>query len=144
MDYDNEMVLEMTATSKNESFARVTVAAFIAQLDPTISDMTDIKTAVSEAVTNAIIHGYEDMPLKGKVKVKCGLKNDTVYIEISDTGSGIDDVKQAMTPLFTSKPDMERSGMGFTVMETFMDSVEVTSIPLEGTTVRMQKKIART
>ncbi|MDL2248954.1 anti-sigma F factor [Tyzzerella sp. OttesenSCG-928-J15] len=144
MDYDNEMTLEMTAASKNESFARVTVAAFASQLDPTIGDLTDIKTAVSEAVTNAIIHGYEDMPGRGTVKVKCGIKGDTVYIEISDTGAGIDDVSRAMTPLFTSKPEMERSGMGFTVMETFMDSIQVESTPMEGTTVRMRKKIART
>ena len=141
MVYDNEMILEMTATSKNESFARVTVAAFVSQLDPTVSDIADIKTAVSEAVTNAIIHGYGENPRHGSVKLKCAIQGNTVYIEVSDTGAGIEDIKQAMVPLYTSKPDLERSGMGFTVMETFMDSVEVISTPLEGTLVKMQKVI---
>ena len=142
MVYDNEMTLEMTSTSKNESFARVTVAAFAAQLDPTVSDITDIKTAVSEAVTNAIIHGYGEHPGSGVVKVKCGIKEDTIYIEVSDTGAGIEDISQAMTPMYTSKPNLERSGMGFTVMEAFMDDVQVTSTPFEGTTVRMSKTLA--
>ena len=141
MVYDNEMMLEITSTSKNESFARVTVASFAAQLDPTLNDITEIKTAVSEAVTNAIIHGYGENPKAGTVKLKCAIKDSTIYIEISDTGAGIEDVEQAMSPLYTSKPDLERSGMGFTVMEAFMDRVEVISKPFEGTTVRMEKTI---
>jgi len=143
MVYDNAMKLEMTGSSKNESFARVAVAAFVAQLDPTVSDITDIKTAVSEAVTNAIIHGYGENPGLGTVKLECAIQGDMVYIEVSDTGAGIEDIGQAMAPMYTSKPDMERSGMGFTVMETFMDQVEVISAPFEGTTVKMQKKLCR-
>jgi len=141
MKYDNEMTLEMKATSKNESFARVVASAFAAQLDPTISDITDIKTAVSEAVTNAIIHGYNEEPGKGVVTLKCGIADDIIYIEVTDCGLGIPDIKEAMTPLYTSAPDDERSGMGFTIMETFMDSIEVISEPGKGTTVRMSKKI---
>jgi len=143
MIFDNEMTLEMKATSKNESFARVVASAFAAQLDPTISDLTDIKTAVSEAVTNAIIHGYDEEPYRGSVILKCGIKDDTLYIDVSDKGRGILDVKEAMTPLYTSAPHDERSGMGFTIMETFMDSIEVVSEPGKGTTVRMSKKIAQ-
>ena len=143
MVYDNEMILEMTATSKNESFARVTVAAFAAQLDPTVSDITDIKTAVSEAVTNAIIHGYGESLNLGVVKLKCAVAGNAIYIEVSDTGAGIEDIEQAMAPLYTSKPNLERSGMGFTVMETFMDKVEVKSTPFEGTTVKMEKLLTR-
>ena len=142
MKYDNEMTLEMTATSKNESFARVAASAFAAQLDPTISDITDIKTAVSEAVTNAIIHGYGEDLQKGAVTLFCGISESTIYIEVSDKGRGIPDIKEAMTPLYTSAPDEERSGMGFTVMETFMDTVEVISESGCGTTVKMSKKIA--
>ena len=143
MVYDNEMILEMSALSKNESFARVAVAAFVAQLDPTVSDIADIKTAVSEAVTNAIIHGYGENPGHGSVKLKCRIQGDVVYIEISDAGAGIEDIEQALTPLYTSKPDLERSGMGFTVMDTFMDSLEVISTPFEGTTVRMKKALGK-
>lgn len=143
MEYDNEMILEMTAKSKNESFARVVAASFAASLDPTIAEITDIKTAVSEAVTNAIIHGYGENPQKGIVKLKCGIVKDTVYIEVIDFGSGISNIKEAMTPLYTSVPGDERSGMGFTIMETFMDSVEVSSEPNEGTIVRMHKKIGQ-
>jgi len=143
MIYDNEMTLEMKATSKNESFARVVASAFAAQLDPTISDLTDIKTAVSEAVTNAIIHGYNEEPYRGSVILKCGIKGDTLYIDVTDKGRGILDVKEAMTPLYTSAPQDERSGMGFTIMETFMDSIKVMSEPGKGTTVRLSKKIVQ-
>ena len=143
MEYDNEMTLEMKATSKNESFARVAASAFAAQLDPTISEITDIKTAVSEAVTNAIIHGYNEESYKGTVTLKCGITENAIYIEVIDQGRGIADIKEAMTPLYTSAPDDERSGMGFTIMETFMDSVQVISEPGKGTTVRMHKKIAK-
>ena len=142
MKYDNEMTLEMKATSKNESFARVAASAFAAQLDPTISDITDIKTAVSEAVTNAIIHGYGEDSQKGSVTLFCGITENTVYIEVTDKGRGIQNIEEAMTPLYTSAPDEERSGMGFTVMETFMDKVEVISEPGCGTKVRMSKQIA--
>ena len=142
MKYDNEMTLEMKATSKNESFARVAAAAFAAQLDPTISDITDIKTAVSEAVTNAIVHGYGEDPLKGAVTLFCGISENTIYIEVSDKGRGISDIKEAMTPLYTSAPGDERSGMGFTVMETFMDTLDVMSEPGRGTKVKMSKRIA--
>jgi len=143
MIYDNEMTLEMKATSKNESFARVAVSAFAAQLDPTISDISDIKTAVSEAVTNAIIHGYDEEPYLGVVTLKCGISDDTIYIEVIDKGRGIADIEEARTPLYTSAPQQERSGMGFTIMETFMDGVEVISAPGNGTCIRMKKRIVR-
>ncbi len=143
MEYDNEMQLIFSGKSENESFARMSVSAFAAQLDPTVSDLTDIKTAVSEAVTNAIIHGYGENSSEnvGQVYVHCGLKDKTIYIEVRDEGIGIENVQEAMTPLYTSKPDMERSGMGFTVMETFMDCVNVSSVKGEGTTICMTKKI---
>ena len=143
MNYDNEMTLEMKATSKNESFARVAASAFASQLDPTISEITDIKTAVSEAVTNAIIHGYSEGSSKGVVTLKCGIAGDVIYIEVIDSGRGIKDIEEAMTPLYTSAPDDERSGMGFTIMETFMDEVEVISEPGAGTRVRMCKRIVQ-
>lgn len=143
MRYDNEMTLEMSATSKNESFARVAAAAFAAQLDPTVSEISDIKTAVSEAVTNAIIHGYGENPAKGIVRLSCAVAGDTIYIEVADFGRGISDIEKAMTPLYSSIPGDERSGMGFTVMETFMDSIEVLSEPGEQTIVRMTKKIGQ-
>ena len=122
------------------AFARMAVAAFIMPLDPTISEITDIKTAVSEAVTNAIIHGYGNNSEKNVVLL-CSYENRSVYIEITDYGVGIEDIKQARTPLYTSAPELERSGLGFTVMETFMDSVDVLSEKGKGTTVRMAKKL---
>lgn len=133
----NEMKLEFLSKSSNESFARVVAASFVSQLDPTLEELADIKTAVSEAVTNAIIHGYENKT--GIVTMSCKLYSNSVEITISDHGKGIEDVNLARQPLFTSKPDMERSGMGFTVMESFMDKVEVVSAPGEGTTVTMYK-----
>ena len=141
MRYDNKMTLEMTATSKNESFSRVVAAAFAAQLDPTVAEISDIKTAVSEAVTNAIIHGYRDTPGEGVVRLSCCISENMLYIEITDFGQGITDLKKAMTPLYSSCPSGERSGMGFTVMETFMDSIEVVSEPGKQTTIRMTKEI---
>ena len=127
----------------NEGFARVAVAAFITPLDPTLEEVADIKTAVSEAVTNAIIHGYAgwsgDEP--GKVEVRCCLRGDVLHIEIEDKGRGIADVEQAMEPLFTTRPDMDRSGMGFAFMEAFMDDLDVTSEPGRGTLVKMEKKL---
>lgn len=137
--YENEMQLDFLSKSKNEAFARITVAAFAAQLDPTIEELADIKTAVSEAVTNCIIHGYEDR--EGIIKIRAKIFHDTIYIEISDTGKGIENIDKAREPLYTSKPNLERSGMGFTIMESFMDEVKVESILGLGTKVTMTKKI---
>ena len=138
--YDNEMKLEFLSKSNNEAFARITVAAFVSQLDPTIEELADIKTAVSEAVTNAIIHGYEDT--EGIVKVTAKIFANTVEIEISDTGKGIENVDLARKALYTTKANLERSGMGFTIMESFMDQLTVRSVPGRGTTVTMKKKLA--
>ncbi|MDI9476751.1 MAG: anti-sigma F factor [Bacillota bacterium] len=138
MKYKNYMKIEFDSRSQNEAFARVVVAAFASQLDPTIEEIADVKTAVSEAVTNAIIHGYEDS--MGLVTVICKINDNKLEIIVEDSGQGIDDIKQAREPLFTSKPELERSGMGFTVMETFMDEIEVYSEPKKGTTIKMVKK----
>ena len=136
---NNRMKLEILSKSDNESFARVVVSAFAAKLDPTIEEITDIKTAVSEAVTNSIIHGYNrDDEV---IHITCEIDENAVIIEVIDYGVGIKDVEKAMEPLFTSKPEMERSGMGFTVMESFMDEVEVRSIPGVETRVKMKKYI---
>ena len=139
MKVNNEMRLEFVSKSSNESFARVVVAAFASQLDPTVEELADIKTAVSEAVTNAIIHGYEDTV--GIVQINARIIGNTLEIEVLDHGKGIQDIEMAMQPLYTSRPEMERSGMGFTVMETFMDKLEVESGPGEGTKVKMIKEI---
>ncbi|HEY5585508.1 MAG TPA: anti-sigma F factor [Ruminiclostridium sp.] len=135
----NEMKLEFMSKSNNEAFGRVVAAVFASQLDPTVEELADIKTAVSEAVTNAIIHGYENNP--GTVKMQCKLYDGGIEIIISDEGKGIEDVELARQPLYTSKPEMERSGMGFTVMESFMDRLEIVSEPSKGTTVTMFKNI---
>lgn len=135
----NYMKLEFAALSQNESFARVAVAAFISQLDPDMEELTEIKTVVSEAVTNAIIHGYEGA--EGKVSVTGTIDGLTLEIVIEDYGNGIADIDQAREPLFTSKPELERSGMGFTIMENFMDEVEVTSELGKGTRVRLVKTL---
>ena len=137
MNFENEISVKMKAIPRNEAFSRVVVAAFVSQLNPSVSELTDIKTAVSEAVTNSIIHGYNGQG--GEIQLSCRIDNDVVTVEITDWGRGIDNIDQARTPLFTSKPEEERSGMGFTVMETFMDEVEVFSKP--GTVVKMTKKI---
>lgn len=139
--YENEMKLEFLSKSNNEAFARITVAAFASQLDPTIEELADIKTAVSEAVTNAIIHGYEDR--EGIVKVECRMYAGNIQIEISDTGKGIENIEMAREPLYTSKPNLERSGMGFTIMESFMDEVKIESILGLGTKVTMRKTIKK-
>lgn len=139
MPYDNEMKVQFCSKSQNESFARVVVAAFAAQLDPTVEEMADIKTAVSEAVTNAVIHGYDNKD--GVIYIHCMIAEDTIYVEVKDNGRGMDNVEQAREPLFTSKPELERSGMGFTVMETFMDSLEVESSIDGGTKVFMRKQL---
>ena len=137
--YDNEMKLEFLSKSNNEAFARISVAAFASQLDPTIEEMADIKTAVSEAVTNSIVHGYEG--INGIVKIVCRIFANCIEIEISDTGKGIENVEMARKPLYTSKPNLERSGMGFTIMESFMDKMKVESILGLGTKVTMSKII---
>ena len=135
--YDNMFKMEFISKSENESFARVAVSAFISQLDPTIEELTDVKTAVSEAVTNSIIHGYANE--EGLVKIETYLSGNEATIVIIDDGSGIGDVNEARQPLFTSRPDLERSGMGFTVMESFMDSLEVSSEKGKGTKITMKK-----
>ena len=135
----NKTRIEFSSHSVNESFARMTAAAFVSYLDPAVSDIADIKTAVSEAVTNAIIHGYEGTD--GIVTMEISVNERLVTFTVSDSGRGIEDVERAMTPLYTSKPDSERSGMGFTVMETFIDTLSVTSAPRRGTTVVMTKKL---
>ncbi len=154
--WKNEMSMEFDAVSLNESFARVAVAAFVAHLNPTLEEVADIKTAVSEAVTNAIIHGYDNVygyskhgdsqPAyliihPGKVWLRCCLEKDVLRIEVEDRGKGMDNVEQAMEPLYTTKPEYDRSGMGFAFMEAFMDELEVHSEPGRGTVVRMTKKL---
>ncbi len=138
----NEMNLEFSALSQNESFARVTVAAFIAQLDPTMDELTEIKTVVSEAVTNSIIHGYENAS-EGKVFISVRLEDGVVELVIRDEGIGIRDIEEARQPLYTSKPELERSGMGFTIMENFMDEVEVRSEAGFGTEIRLKKHLSK-
>ncbi|RKD26096.1 anti-sigma F factor [Caminicella sporogenes] len=133
------MKIEFLSKSQNEAFARVVVASFVSQLDPTIEELADIKTAVSEAVTNAIIHGYDNS--EEKVLLECNINGNTIEIIVEDYGRGIEDIELARQPLYTSKPELERSGMGFTVMETFMDKVIVESEKGKGTKVIMIKTI---
>ena len=140
MDYDNEIELVLSSNPKNEAVARVSVSSFIMELNPSMSELNDVRTAISEAVTNSIIHGYENK--KGRIYIKCAIKDRTVYISVEDRGVGIKDVEKAMLPLYTSKPELERSGMGFTVMQTFMDSLEVISEENKGTKVFMEKSIS--
>ncbi len=141
MKVENQVILEFPSRSANEGFARAAAACFAAQLDPTLEEVNDVKTAVSEAVTNAIVHAYPDK--LGKVVVKLRIKEDhALEIVVKDWGVGIEDVAQARTPLFTTGSE-ERSGMGFTIMESFMDTLKVRSTPGKGTTVTMSRKIAR-
>lgn len=135
------MELSFISKSNNEAFARITVAAFAAQLDPTIEELADIKTAISEAVTNCIIHGYEDT--EGTVKIKAKLRDNVLEVEISDSGKGIEDIELARKPLYTTKGNLERSGMGFTIMESFMDEVEIQSVVGIGTKIVMKKAIKK-
>lgn len=135
----NEMKMEFLSKSANEAFARISVASFASQLDPTIEEIADIKTAVSEAVTNSIIHGYANT--EGIVKVKARLYENEIEIEVSDNGAGIENIEEAREPLYTSKGNLERSGMGFTIMENFMDDLSVESIVGLGTKIVMTKKI---
>lgn len=145
----NNMKLTFDAKSENEALARLAVAAFITPIDPTLEELSDIKTAVSEAVTNSIIHGYNEGP--GEIELKCILKQikekgtskNYITIQVKDKGVGIEDIQRAMEPLYTSKPDMERSGMGFMFMELFMDKVKVDSKVGEGTSVVMEKLIKK-
>lgn len=139
MKYSNFMEVTFKALSVNEGFARVCVASFCVQLNPSVDEITDIKTAVSEAVTNCVVHAYPGQ-VKGDITLRCELENDLISITIRDKGVGIKDVEKAREPFYTSKPSEERSGMGFTVMESFMDDVEVTSNSF-GTTVKLTKKI---
>ncbi|HJJ11402.1 MAG TPA: anti-sigma F factor [Clostridiaceae bacterium] len=139
--YENEMKLEFVSKSNNEAFARIAVAAFVSQLDPTIEELADIKTAVSEAVTNCIIHGYENS--SGIIKIISKIFANTIEIEISDTGKGIENIELARKPLYTSKSNLERSGMGFTIMESFMDEVNIESVVGLGTKITMKKLIKR-
>ena len=137
--YDNEMKLEFKSKTSNEAFARITVASFASQLDPTIEEISDIKTAVSEAVTNCIIHGYENET--GIIRIECTLYENSIEITIIDNGKGIKDIEKAKEPLYTTKPEMERSGMGFAIMESFMDELRVESVEQVGTKVFMKKII---
>ncbi len=135
------MTLRFLSVSKNEAFARATVGAFISQLDPTMDELTEIKTVVSEAVTNAIIHGYHNEP-DHYITVTCAIEDSgAIELIISDEGMGIENIKQAQEPLYTSKPHLERSGMGFTIMESFMDGLAIKSTINEGTTVTMKKQL---
>ena len=138
---ENEMELQFISKSTNESFARITVAAFASQLDPTIEELADIKTAVSEAVTNCTIHGYDNK--QGIIKINAKLQENEIIINISDNGKGIENIDVAKEPLYTTKPNLERSGMGFTIMESFMDSMKVESIVGLGTKVTLVKTIKK-
>ena len=137
--YENKMKLEFLSKSSNEAFARITVASFASQLDPSIEEISDIKTSVSEAVTNSIIHGYEDKT--GIIKIECTLFSNSIEIQISDNGKGIENIEQAKEPLYTTKPELERSGMGFTIMENFMDELKIESVVGVGTKVTLKKVI---
>ena len=136
---EDTLELIIDSKSENESFARVAVAAFCTRLDPTLEEITDIKTAVSEAVTNCIVHGYEGG--KGKIYINVNITGNTVEVIVKDNGIGIENIEKAMEPLYTTKPEQERSGMGFSFMEAFMDELEVSSARNKGTTVIMRKKI---
>ncbi len=152
--YENELQMEFDALSYNESFARMVISAFIAPLNPTLEEMADVKTAISEAVTNAVIHGYGNVlgyvpgrmqcPREistGKIRMNCSIHGDLLHVEIEDDGNGIENVEQAMEPLFTTRPELERSGMGFAFMEAFMDELQVLSSPGMGCRVIMEKKL---
>lgn len=135
------MKLIIESNSENEAFARTVVAAYITRLDPTLEELADVKTAVSEAVTNSIIHGYNG--ISGEIEIQCRIEGQDVYIEVVDEGSGIADIEKAMEPLYTTKPEWERSGMGFAFMEAFMDEMEVLSEVGKGTRVKLKKHIGK-
>lgn len=136
--YDNMMKVEFLSKSENEGFARVAVASFASQLDPTMDEITDVKTAISEAVTNSIIHGYENRK-DGIITIQAFIKDRELKVIVSDNGIGIENIELAMQPLYTSRPDIERSGMGFTVMKSFMDYLDVESEKNKGTKIIMKK-----
>ena len=138
--YKNEVKIECEAVSQNEALARVLVSGMLMELHPSVEELCDVKTAVSEAVTNAIVHGYKEKA--GKIRICCKIDdNRNIYISVTDFGKGIEDIKKAMEPMYTTDRENERSGMGFTIMETFMDSVKVTSRPNQWTRVVMKKQI---
>lgn len=137
----NQVTVEFVSNPENERLARVMISAFSTVLDPTLEEMADMKTAVSEAVTNAILHGYEKK--RGMICMELQRKNRTITVKISDRGEGIEDIEKAMEPLFTTKPDQERTGMGFSFMEAFMDELDVVSKVGEGTTVTMKRTIPK-
>ncbi len=139
MEQNNKMTLTFLSLSKNESFARSVVSCFALQLNPTLAQISDIKTAVSEAVTNCIVHGYP--AVKGEITIECTIVNDSIHINVIDKGIGIENLPKALEPFYTSKEEEERSGMGFTIMQSFMDSVEVKSEKGAGTSVYMIKNI---
>ena len=143
----NEMEIMFDALSENEGFARVAVAAFMTGMNPTLEEVSDVKTAVSEAVTNAIIHGYgfvcSEDGVKNKVRMHCSSSGKKIVVSVEDMGIGIEDVEKAMEPLYTTKPELERSGMGFAFMEAFMDDVQVYSVPGEGTRIVMEKTLGK-
>lgn len=140
----NKMNLSFKSHIENESFARTAVLAFLMPLHPNIDEMMEIKTLIAEAVTNAMIHGYEDNS-EGMIRIEVGYdENSLITMIISDKGKGITDIEQAMEPLFTTKGDLERSGMGMTIMETFADSFDVISLPKEGTKIVIQKQLGIT
>ena len=136
---NNKFSMKFLSVSENECFARNVVSFFILNLNPSVADVSDVKTAVSEAVTNAIVHGYPDCV--GEITLEGEIENDTVHINVFDSGVGIENVENALEPFYTTKPDDERSGMGFTIMQSFMDSIRVESVKGVGTKVYMQKKI---
>ena len=139
MEQNNQMTIIFDSRSCNEEFARVAVAAFCTQLNPTLEEVADIKTAVSEAITNSIIHGYDNQVKK--IRIECRTEDKTLYVTVSDEGRGIPDIEKAMEPMFTTRPELDRSGMGFAFMEAFMDDIQVESEVGKGTIVRMKKTI---
>ncbi|TDF99285.1 anti-sigma F factor [Paenibacillus piri] len=140
MSERNFMNLQFASRSENEAFARVTVAAFVSQLDPTMDELNDLKTVISEAVTNSIIHAYDNRP-DGIITIRAEIEGETVYLEVEDQGAGIADLELAKQPLYTTRPELERSGMGFTIMENFMDEIEVKTDVGIGTKIKMKKRI---
>ena len=141
MGYENEMKIEFDSRSCNEGFIRVAVSAFMTQLNPTLEEVADVKTAVSEAVTNCIVHAYDGKV--EKITVSCHIEGNALCLSVKDTGCGIPDIEKAMEPLFTTRPEMERSGMGFTIMETFMEKVRIESCIGAGTRIFMEKTLAK-
>ena len=141
MKNTNEIEIRFDSRSVNEGFARVAVASFMTQLNPTVEEVADVKTAVSEAVTNSIIHGYDNEV--HKVSIRCRIEDNVFIVEVCDKGKGIENIEEAMRPMFTTKPEQERSGMGFAFMEAFMDTVEVESEPGKGTKVKMKKTVGK-